>query len=256
MDVLIMNGSDQTGIDNMRTNVVGFLKSPPYASKFKLVYIDEFDYISQSAQSILRCVLEQYAENGRFCITGNYLSKIIDPLISRFTLFEMKRLSKDFVLNYVENILKNEKVEYDKNTVDLIIQNYLPDVRKIVSTLQKNTIDGKLKKIDISEIASNEKKIIGYILQICDDMNTPRKDATINQNTLTIMELISKQEPDYRQIYEQLFFNEKLPLWAKIKVNQYQNTHQSCALPSAHFMAMVYDCISSGLIYFSMFAKK
>lgn len=256
MDVLSMNGSDSTGVDNMRTSVQSFLKSPPYESKMKIVYIDEFDYVTQNAQAVLRNMTETYADNGRFIVTGNYLSKIMEPLISRFTIFEMKSLPKDFVIEYAKGILDKENIEYDINTVDLIVQNFIPDVRKIINTLQKNTADGKLKKIDVNTIITNEKKICGLIVQICDDVGTDKRNATLNQNVPTIMELLSKgTEPDYRQIYQILFFHEKLPAWAKIKVNQYSNMHHSCALPTAHFMAMVYDIVQAGITFFNMFKK-
>lgn len=257
MDGLIMNGSDSTGVDNMRTTVQSFLKSPPYKSKLKIVYIDEFDYVSNNAQAILRNMMESFADNGRFIVTGNYQSKIIDPLISRLTVFEMKTMPKEFVMSYARKILKAEKVEFDENSVDLVVQTYLPDVRKVVNTLQRNTINGKLKKIDAASIVSIEKKICGLIIQICDDLGTNKKDATLNQNVPQIMELMSSEsEPDFRQIYQSLFFHEKLPMWAKIKVNQYQNTHNVCAVPSAHFMAMTFDVVQSGMTYFSMFSKK
>lgn len=257
MDVLNMNGSDSTGVENMRTTVQGFLKSPPYQSKLKLIYIDEFDYTTQNAQAVLRNMMENYADNGRFIVTGNYMSKVMDPLISRFTVFEMKSLSKEYVVDYAVKMLKSEGVEYDINTVELIVQNFLPDVRKAISTLQKNTVSKKLKKIDVSSIVSIEKKISGLIVQICDDLATPKKEATLNQNVPQILELLSKEaEPDYRQIYQILFFHDKLPAWAKIKVNQYQNMHSSCALPSAHFMAMIYDIVQAGMTFFNMFGKK
>lgn len=257
MDVLLMNGSDSTGVDAMRTTVLGFLKSPPYASKMKIIFIDEFDYVTKNAQAILRNMMETYAENGRFLVTGNYWSKIDDPIQSRFTLFEMKTLSKEYVTDYVLKILKSESIEFDQNSVDLVIQNFIPDVRKIVNTLQKNTISKKLKKLDVESLTSVEKKICGLIVQICDDMGTPRRDSTNNQNIPTIMQLISSgPDPDYKQLYESLFYNEKLPLWAKIKVNQYLNYHNSSVLPSAHFMAMTYDIIQAGMTYFQMFAQK
>lgn len=257
MDALLMNGSDSTGVENMRTTVQGFLKSPPYKSKLKIVYIDEFDYTTQNAQAVLRNMMETYADNGRFIVTGNYLSKVMDPLLSRFTVFEMKSLSKEYVLEYCVKILKAEAIEYDVNTVELIIQNLLPDVRKVINTLQKNTSGHKLKKIDVSSIVSTEKKVAGQIIQICDDINTQKRDTTLNQNMPQILEMLSKEsEPDYRQIYQILFFHEKFPAWAKIKVNQYQNMHSSCAVPSAHFMAMVYDIVQAGMTFYSMFGKK
>jgi len=256
MDCLMMNGSDSTGVENMRTTVQGFLKSPPYQSKLKIVYIDEFDYTTQNAQAVLRNMMEAYADNGRFIVTGNYLSKVMDPLISRFTVYEMKSLSKEFVMDYAVKILKSEGIEYDINSVELIVQNFIPDVRKVVNTLQKSVDGKKLKKVDVSTIISVEKKVCGLVVQICDDISTPKKESTLNQNVPQIMELISKEsEPDYRSLYQLLFFHPTLPAWAKIKVNQYQNNHSSCAVPSAHFMALIYDIVQAGMTFFSMFKK-
>jgi len=256
MDVLQLNGSDSTGVDVMRNTVAGFLKSPPYQSKLKIVYIDEFDYTSQNAQAVLRNMMETYADNGRFIVTGNYWSKVMEPMQSRFTLLEMKTLPKEFVLEYAYKILKSENVEYDDNTVDLIVQNFLPDVRRAINTLQRNTSDGKLQKIDAKSIITTEKKIIGLMVQICDDIASPKRDSTINQNVPQILQILSDgSEPDYRQIYQILFYHDGFPMWAKIKINQYSNNHSSCALPTAHFMAMVYDIIQAGMTYHSMFKK-
>ena len=256
MDILALNGSDTNGIEIVRNSIVGFLKSPPYKSKFKYVFIDEFDGFTSNAQQSLRAIMESYADTGRFICTCNYLSKIIDPLQSRFTLFEVKRLSPEYIKEYIEKILKTEKIEYDSDTVDIVIQSFAPDVRKVVNTLQRNIHNKKLKKISLAEVTTNEKKICGLIVQICDAVGTPQRDSTLNQNMPQIMECLTReQEPDFRQMYQTLFFHDKLPIWAKIKINQYQNAHSSCALPSAHFTAMIYDIIGAGVTYFQMFKK-
>lgn len=256
MDILSLNGSDTNGIEVVRNSIVGFLKSPPYKSKFKYVFIDEFDGFTSNAQQSLRAIMESYADTGRFICTCNYLSKIIDPLQSRFTLFEVKRLSPEYIKEYVEKILKTEKIDYDSDTIDIIIQSFAPDVRKIINTLQRNINNKKLKKISLAEITTNEKKICGLIVQICDAINTPQRDSTMNQNMPQIMECLTREvEPDYRQMYQTLFFHPQLPMWCKIKVNQYQNLHGSCALPSAHFTAMIFDAINAGIMYFQMFKK-
>ena len=256
MDVLLMNGSDSTGVEVMRTTVQGFLKSPPYEAKLKIVYIDEFDYTTQNAQAVLRNMMETYADNGRFIVTGNYWSKIMEPIQSRFTLYEMKTIPKEFAMEYATGILKSEKVEYDENSVDLIIQGLLPDVRKAINTLQKNTIDGKLKKIDVNTIVSNEKKICGLAVELAEHMGKDSQKGTINRNVPQIMELLNAEsEPDYNHIYQTLFFHAEFPAWAKIKVNFYMNNHNSCANPSAHFMAMIYDIIQAGMTFFNMFKK-
>jgi len=67
--------------------------------------------------------------------------------------------------------------------------------------------------------------------------------------------LNGESEPDYNHIYQTLFFHPEFPAWAKIKVNFYMNNHNSCANPSAHFMAMMYDIVQAGMTFFNMFKK-
>jgi replication factor C small subunit len=246
MDLLPFNGSDITGVEFIRSDVQEFLKSPPFKSRLKIVYIEEADFLTYNAQSALRAIIEKYSDNGRFICTGNYISKISEPLQSRFQMFAMKTISEDFAFNYCTKILDSEQVEYDENTIRLLIKNFLPYVRKTINVLQQNVIDKKLKKIDISSIISNEKKICSLIIQMCDDMLTERRDKTINSNMALIQKLVNN-DLDFRSIYEQLFIYDTLPLWAKIKVNYYCNSHQNCAIPSVHFIACVYDIVQSGI---------
>jgi replication factor C small subunit len=182
MDILELNGSDNTGVDVVRTEIKGFLQAPPFASPHKIVYIDEFDYMTANAQASLRNMMEKYASVGRFICTGNYKSKIIDPLQSRFQIFEMKTISEDFALEFCEKILKDEQVEYDQDTVRMVVQNLIPDVRKVVNTLQKSVVEGKLSAIDKDSITSIEKKIIGIICVICDNIGTDNQKRSIDTN--------------------------------------------------------------------------
>ena len=257
MDVLTLNGSESTGVDTMRTMVLNFLKAPPYQSKLKIVYIDEFDYTTQNAQAVLRNMMETYADNGRFIVTGNYISKIIDPLLSRFTVFEMKSLPKDYIKEYATKILKEENVKYDEDTVNLVIDNFSPDVRKIINTIQQNVVNGVLKKIDSKTIITSENKICGLIKNICDDMGTSNRETTMNRIIPEILTILnSGSEPDYLRIYEVLSNDSSFPLWGKIKVNQYCNMHGSCVSPRQHFMAMIYDIIYAGITLFDMIKRK
>jgi len=253
MDVLLLNGSDTTGVDTIRSEVQGFLKTPPFASKLKIVYIDEFDYMTSNAQAALRNIMEKYADNGRFICTGNYITKIIDPLQSRFQIFEMSTIKEDFATEYCENILEMEEVKYDKKSLKLIVSNLVPDVRKIVNTIQKNVVDKKLKKIDVNSVISIEKKIGGMIMQICDSIKDGKGHNIANQHIPEILKIVADNTIDFRHIYQILSDSEGFPLWGKIKLNQYSNTHQGAAVPYVHFMACVYDVIQTGLIYYKTF---
>lgn len=247
-DILMFNGSEITGVDYIRNDVIGFLRSPPFKSKLKIVFIDEFDYMSNNAQASLRAIIEKYSSNGRFIVTGNYKHKIIDPLLSRLTTYEMDSLDLGYIQKYIKNILTTENVEYDDDTVNLLVENCYPDVRKTLNIVQKNVVDSKLQKIDTKKLISNEQKIIGLIVQICDDIHSNNSKATIDKNGPEILKILNNKETvDYIKIYEILSSNDKIPLWAKIKINQYTNTHNECVLESAHFMSMIYEILIAGL---------
>jgi len=252
-DVLYLNGSDETGISTYREKVAGFLRSPALASEIKIVFIDEADYTTQNAQAILRALMEEYYETGRFICTGNYLSKIIDPLVSRFQHFRFEKISQEFCFEYCERILTEEKIEYKKQDVKGVIKGLHPDVRKIVNTLQRHIIDGKLTGINADEISTVENKIIALILEICDCVGGLNEKTIINRNMTQIQKALNGSvEPDYRFIYEELF-KSKMPAWGKIKVNGYANNHLSCAVPMIHFQALTLDIITAGKTYIQMF---
>lgn len=255
-DVLLLNGSSTTGVNTFRDTIEPYLKSPAFSSNHKIVYIDEFDYMTSNAQADMRHIMEKYAEVGRFICTANYKSKIIDPLHSRFQTFEMKTISNEFALKYCENILKGENVEYDIDTIKLVIKSLSPDIRKIVNTLQRNVIDGKLEGVSKDQITSIENKIIALFIQICDSIGKPNLKNTLNIKIPEIQNVFSTDgEPDYHSVYLQLF-NSSIPSWAKIVVNKYNNDHQSCAVPQMHFMACVWETIQTGMQYYKTFNVK
>lgn len=250
LDILELNGSDTTGVDSIREDIKPFLQSPPMSSRFKLVWIDEADYLSKNAQAALRNMMETYAENGRFIFTCNYQTKIIEPILSRATQFEMRTIPEDYVITFVKTILGKENVEYSDDTVKLTVSSLLPDVRKIINTIQKNVKDGKLKSIKAEDLVTIENKVLGLILELCDAVGTPGISSVTNKVCPTIQKILYSQEsPDLNKLYDILFANEKLPSWAKIKVNEYANRHSSSFNEKHNFIAMVYSILYSGLQY-------
>ncbi len=246
MDLMEMNGSDQTGVDVVRNDITGFLQSPPYAAKHKIVYIDEFDYTSTSYQACCRGVFEKYHETGRFVCTGNYKSKIIDPLLSRFQVIEMKKLSEEYVSDFCFKILEKENIKYKKDDIKLLVQAVSPDVRKIINTMQQSVINGKIEGIDKDSIVSIEKKVIGLICDICDNIGKSTSNSVVNKNMNIINKICIEKEIDYLSVY-QILFESDVPMWAKISINKHCNSHNSCAIPHIHFIAMCWDIIQNGI---------
>lgn len=245
-NMLMANGSSQKtrSIKFVEDVVEPFLKHPPAGDKYKVVFIDEADNLSPDSYKSWRGIIEKYHKvYGRFIWTCNYISRIPDPVQSRFTPYHFKQIPKEFLLKYCEDILINEKIEYEMKDVGFIINQLYPDVRKIVNIIQRCCWDGKLN-VDKEAVITTEKIIMSNIIEIIsliasDEVNKIGK--VIN----SIIEILAEQDLEYRSIYTDLFFNEKIIPPAKIIINKYANEHQSCLIPHQHFMAMIFDVIKS-----------
>ena len=245
-NLLLANGSSKKtrGIGFIDEVIEPFLKHPPARDKFKVVYIDEADKLTNDGYDSLRAIIEKYqVYYGRFVFTCNYISRIPDPIQSRFISYQFNQIPKDFILNYCQNILDNEKIIYKETDIMLAIDNLYPDIRKIVNTLQRNSYNKKLE-INKESVITTEKKIISFIIQIISFLEK-KQDSHIGNSIQAIIDIISQQEIEYRNIYTDLFFTEKLPAPVKIIINKYTNTHQNSLVPHMHFMAMVFDIIKS-----------
>jgi len=257
MDVLCLNGSDNTGVEFVREIVVPFLKTPPMSSRLKLVFIDEMEFMSKGSQALLRNAMETYASNGRFIFTANFQHKIIDPLLSRLTSFEMKTMPKEFVLNFINDILDKESIERDTFTVTKIVESFIPDVRKIINTIQKNIKDNKLQSISQEQLITIENKILGLVIELCDNIASSNIATISNKVFSTVLSLLNGKEcPDICKLYDMLFECEKLPAWAKIKVVSFSNKHSSAFNEKQNFMAMMYDIFYAGLQFQKLFGIK
>jgi hypothetical protein len=245
-NLLMVNGSAKKsrGIGFVDEVIEPFLRHPPSRDNFRIVFIDESDKLTNDGYDSLRAIIEKYhAAYGRFIFTCNYVSKIPDAVQSRFSHYAFSQIPKDYLMDYAKRILDSEKIIYEEKTVGLIINNLYPDVRKIVNTLQRNALNGKL---DVTEesITTNEKKVMALILQVISCLEKV-EDSKIGGIINLIIEILAKQELEYRNIYTDLFFMDKIPTPAKIIINRYSNTHQNCLVPHMHFIAMVFEIIKT-----------
>lgn len=164
-DHIVLNGSDERGIDTIRHKVKEFASTRSSNGKFKIVLIDEADYLTPEAQAILRKPMEDYSKNCRFILIGNFESKIIDAISdSRCLAFRFKEIPKTEMKNLSEKILKKEGVSYNADDIDKIVNFCYPDARKMLNKLQEYSASGKLdiKKLEnvwnISKLFEDLKK--------------------------------------------------------------------------------------------------
>lgn len=143
VDLLEENASDKTGVDFIRDEIIPFCGGYPMGA-FKVVHLEEFDYLSQNAQGMLRAVMEEYSNTCRFIATCNYENKVIPAIRSRFQQFRFKAPTEDDVIVRMIEILDAEKVEFDPDVLMLYVKQAYPDLRKIINNMQESSIDGKL----------------------------------------------------------------------------------------------------------------
>jgi len=246
-NLLEMNGSskESRGINFVDQVIEPFLKIPPAGKdNFKIVFIDEADFLTDASFKSLRGIIEAYHEQNRFILTCNYLSKIPEPVQSRFQTYMFKQMPIDFVIAYYKRMLDTENIKYNEDDIKYIIDGVYPDVRKGVQILQQSSHSGTLK-INRNISLTNEKSIIGSVIEI---VNYIKNDeiSKINRSVNDILSIVSNEyDLDFRSIYSSLFYRNEVPVNVKIIVNKYTNTHGDCLIPSMHFMAMIFEVIKS-----------
>ncbi|MBI2670710.1 replication factor C small subunit [Candidatus Woesearchaeota archaeon] len=178
---LEMNASDSRGIDVVRNIIKDFARTKAIGNvPYKIIFLDEADALTREAQQALRRTMENYTNNTRFLLSCNYSSKIIDPILSRCTVFRFKPLSKDNFSEIIKKICKNEKLKIADKAIEALFLISEGDARKMENVLQScaaisQSINGKLI-YDIVSLA--EPKEIREVLSIA------RKDFLRARNKL------------------------------------------------------------------------
>ena len=142
-DVLEINASRQRGIDTIRETITNFVQMMPFGP-FKVVLLDEADYLTPEAQASMRGVMEEYHSTSRFILTCNYPNRIIPALHSRCQSFHFEKLDQTEFTARVATILVEENVEFDLDTLDNYVKVTYPDLRKCINLIQQNVSEGRL----------------------------------------------------------------------------------------------------------------
>jgi replication factor C small subunit len=167
-DFMVLNASDENNVETVRTKVKNFASSIGF-KKYKIIILDEFDYMTPNAQAILRNLMETFSRHCRFILTCNYIEKIIEPIQSRCQTFQIVPPTKKDVAIQMSKILKAEDVEFDVKDLVPIIDSSYPDIRKIINTCQLNSLKGKLQ-VDVQNLLDNDYKLkVLEILKSNDD---------------------------------------------------------------------------------------
>lgn len=147
-NMLEMNASDERKLEDIRNKVKQFARTSPFGdAKFKIIFLDEADALTNDAQGALRRIMEQYAETCRFIMSCNYSSKIIEPIQSRCAVFRFRPLADKDVLQQVQEVTKSEGIKIDDDAAEAVVKISLGDMRKALTALQvAAAIDGHVTR--------------------------------------------------------------------------------------------------------------
>jgi replication factor C small subunit len=157
-DVLEINASRENSVDSVREKITNFVATMPFG-EFKVVLLDEADYISPNGQAALRGVMETYASSSRFILTCNYPNKVIPALHSRCQGFHIEKIDHTEFTARIATVLVTEGVELDIETLDSYVKATYPDLRKCLNLVQMNTVDGVLVKPNESDNATADYRL-------------------------------------------------------------------------------------------------
>ena len=167
-DYMIINASDENNVETVRTKVKNFASSMGF-KPFKIVILDEFDYMTPNAQAILRNLMETFSQHCRFILTCNYVEKVIEPIQSRCQTFQIIPPTKRDVAVQISKILGLEGIKFEPKDLVPIIDSAYPDIRKVINTCQLNSVKGELK-VDTKNLLENDYKLkVLEILKSNDD---------------------------------------------------------------------------------------
>jgi replication factor C small subunit len=194
-DYLYINASDERGIETIRDKVSGFASTMSFKS-IKVVILDEADFLTIQAQASLRNVIETFSRNTRFILTCNFVERIIDPLQSRCQVLKIVPPTKKDVAKHTVWILDQEKISFELEDVATIVNQFYPDLRKILNTIQLSTHNNTLT-VDKSILVSNN-----YMAQILKVLCGKKPDWK------EIRQIIANANvQDFEELYRFLFDN-------------------------------------------------
>lgn len=146
-----LNASDERGIDIVRNQITTFINSKNlFFNGLKFVILDEADYMTKVAQVQLKEIIQKYTDT-RFCIICNYLCKIENLLRNEFIKVSFNKVPKDYILKFLNNIIKLEKIKFSKDNLNLIYSCFEPDIRSMINYLQQNFDNKKLNLVNTKD---------------------------------------------------------------------------------------------------------
>ena len=195
-DIMYINASDENNVDTVRNKVKNFASTIGF-KKWKIVILDEADYMTPNGQAALRNLMETFSKTTRFILTCNYVEKIIDPIQSRCQVFGITPPNKKEVAKRIATILDELQISYDNRDLVTIINAGYPDIRRVLNGCQRQVIDGKLYIDQESLVQAN------YMTKLLDILKNETEKKSCFQK---VRQLINDSKvKDFTALYKFLF---------------------------------------------------
>ena len=194
-DYMYINASDENSVDTVRNKVRGFASTMGFKD-YKIIILDECDYITPNAQAALRNLMETFSKHCRFILTCNFVERIIDPIQSRCQSFQVIPPSKKEVALHIHNILNEEGVASKMDDVAGLVNAGYPDIRRVINSCQRQCVDGMLV-VDKQSLVESDYKM--KLLEIIKTQN--KKDAFKGVRKL----LADSQVTDFAELYKLMY---------------------------------------------------
>ena len=194
-DYMYINASDENSVDTVRNKVRGFASTMGFKD-YKIIILDECDYITPNAQAALRNLMETFSKHCRFILTCNFVERIIDPIQSRCQSFQVIPPSKKEVALHIHNILKEEDIASKMDDVAGLVNAGYPDIRRVINSCQRQCVDGMLVVDKQSLVESDYKMKLMEIIK-----KESKKDAFKNVRKL----LADSQVTDFAELYKLMY---------------------------------------------------
>lgn len=200
-DFIYINASDENGIDTVRERINGFASSVGM-SDLKVIILDEFDRFSLAAQEALRSPMETYSKTTRFIMTCNYVDRIVEPIRSRCTEYNVATPDIKLVAKRMMEILTAENVKFEPTVLASIVKETYPDMRKTIEALQNSVEDGVLV---YNKEMTVDTQYMQKVVEILTSVTKKRKKEDVIAEIRAI--LVDASTPDYNPLYSYLYEN-------------------------------------------------
>lgn len=236
IDVMTLNASSERGIETFRDKVLGFASTTAMGN-FKVLHLEEGDRLTPQAQDALKAFMEERSDDVKVIVTCNNVHQLTGPFRSRCNEFALVPSDKESVIEYILNILVSEEVTFDLETVCEIVEQFYPDVRKIVNVCQQYTINKTLHSAVAGSVSGSDWIVILNEL-------IPKDSWSDIRSALCSSVQPSEWEQVFRHLYENIgnspTFGSNIQLWedAIVAIAEYMYKHTLVADPAINAAAL------------------